>query len=99
MYLLRLVTTVTRFKAKIGCVDQLVDALRTFDNSNSVSWQILALDENELVSIHTYDTIEDRVDDIVNGLEWLDSVTPLLETYGESRTQAFSGIVLHSDKS
>jgi hypothetical protein len=28
----------------------------------------------------------------------LDSVTPLLELYGESRTQAFSGIVLHSNE-
>ena len=93
-----LVTTVTRFKAKTGCLDQLVDALRAFDNSNSISWQVLALDNNELVSIHTYDSIEERVDDIVDGLDWLDGVTPLLELYGESRTQAFSGIVLHSDK-
>ncbi len=90
-----LVTTVTRFKAKGGCEDQLVEALRSFDNSNSVSWQILSLGENEIVSIHTYDTIEERADDIVSGLEWLDSVTQLLEFYGESRTQAFSGIVLH----
>ena len=90
-----LVTTVTRFKAKEGCEDQLVEALRSFDNSNSVSWQILSLEANEIVSIHTYDTIEEWADDIVTGLDWWDSVTPLLEFYGESRTQAFSGIVLH----
>ena len=93
-----LVTTVTRFKAKKGCEDQLVEALRSFDNSNSVSWQILSLQANEIVSIHTYDTIEERADDIVTGLDWLDSITPLLEFYGESRTQAFSGIVLHSSE-
>ena len=93
-----LVTTVTRFKAKEGCEDQLVEALRSFDNSNSVSWQILSLEANEIVSIHTYDIIEERADDIVTGLGWLDSVTPLLEFYGESRTQAFSGIVLHSNE-
>jgi len=91
-----LVTTVTRFKAKEGCEDQLVEALRSFDNSNSHSWQILSLEANEIVSIHTYDTIKERADDIVKGLNWLNSVTPLLELYGESRTQAFSGIVLHS---
>lgn len=93
-----LVTTVTRFKAKEGCEDQLVEALRSFDNSNSVSWQILSLEANEIVSIHTYDTIEERADDIVTGLDWLDSVTPLLEFYGESRTQAFSGIVLYGNE-
>ena len=93
-----LVTTVTRFKAKEGCEDQLVEALRSFDNSNSVSWQILSLEANEIVSIHTYDTIEERADDIVTGLDWLDSVTPLLEFYGESRTQAFSGIVLDGNE-
>ena len=93
-----LVTTVTRFKAKEGCEDQLVEALRSFDNSNSVSWQILSLEANEIVSIHTYDTIEERADDIVTGLDWLDGITPLLEFYGESRTQAFSGIVLHSNE-
>ena len=93
-----LVTTVTRFKAKTGCVDELVDALRGFDNVNSVSWQILALEENEVVSINTYDTIEERSNDVVDGLTWLDSVTPLLELYVESRTQAFSGIVLHSNQ-
>ena len=93
-----LVTTVTRFKAKEGCEDQLVEALRSFDNSNSVSWQILSLEANEIVSIHTYDTIEERADDIVTGLDWLDSVTPLLEFYGESSTQAFSGIVLDGNE-
>ena len=93
-----LVTTVTRFKVKEGCEDQLVEALRSFDNSNSVSWQIVSLEANEIVSIHTYDTIEERADDVVVGLDWLDSVTPLLELYGDSRTQAFSGIVLHSSE-
>ena len=93
-----LVTTVTRFKAKTGCVDELVDALRGFDNVNSVSWQILALEENKVVSVNSYATVEERSDDVVDKLTWLDSVTPLLELYGESRTQAFSGIVLHSNE-
>ena len=33
-----LVTTVTRFKAKEGSEDQLLEALRSFDNFNSFSW-------------------------------------------------------------
>lgn len=60
-----LVTTATRFKAKTGYVDELVDALWSFDNKKSVSWRILAQEGNELVSINIYDTIEERSDNVV----------------------------------
>ena len=48
-----LVTTITRFKAKIGFEDQLIDALRKFDNSNSISWQILSLGDSEYAALNT----------------------------------------------
>ena len=38
-----LVTTVTKFKAKKGSENQLIEALRSFDNSSSKSWQVLSL--------------------------------------------------------
>ena len=94
-----LVTTITRFKAKIGFEDQLIDALRKFDNSNSISWQILSLGDSEYAALNTYDSIEDRSMDVVSGLDWLDSITPILELYENgSRTKAFSGIVLHQNE-
>ena len=87
--------TVTRFKVKAGCEDQLDDALSSFDNSNSVSLQTLLLVSRDIIMIHTYDTIDERADNIVAGLDWLDSVNPLLEFYGKSRAQTFLGIVPH----
>jgi hypothetical protein len=37
--------------------------------------------------------------DVVSGLDWLDDITPILELYEDgSRTQAFSGIVLHQNE-
>ena len=97
--LMTLVTTITRFKAKIRFEDQLIDALRKFDNSNSISWQILSLGDSEYAALNTYDSIEDRSMDVVSGLDWLDSITPILELYENgSRTKAFSGIVLHQNE-
>ena len=94
-----LVTTITKFKAKVGFEDQLIDALRSFDNSNSTSWQILSLGDNEYAAVNTYESIENRSMDVVSGLDWLDDITPILELYEDgSRTQAFSGIVLHQNK-
>ena len=47
-----LVTTITKFKAKLGLEDQLIDALRSFDNTNSISWQILSLGDNEYAALN-----------------------------------------------
>jgi hypothetical protein len=92
----QLVTTITKFKAKQGLESQLIEALRSFDNSSSKSWQILSLGENEYAAINTYESIESRTTDVISGLDWLDSITPLLEFYDNgSRTEAFSGIVLY----
>ena len=85
-----LVTTITKFKAKLGLEDQLIDALRSFDNTNSISWQILSLGDNEYAALNTYESIENRSMDVVSGLDWLDDITPILELYEDgSRTQAF----------
>jgi hypothetical protein len=94
-----LVTTITKFKEKDGSENQLIDALRNFDNSKSVSWQILSIGENEYAAVNTYESIEERSMDVVSGLDWLDSITQVLELYEDgSRTQAFSGIVLHQNE-
>ena len=94
-----LVTTVTKFKAKQGSENQLIEALRNFDNSSSKSWQILSVGDNEYAAINTYESIENRTEDVVLGLDWLDSITPLIELYDNgSRTEAFSGIVLHESE-
>ena len=65
------------------------------DNSNSESWQVISVGENVYAAINTYQSIEDRTEDVVAGMEWLDSISHLLEYFEDgSRTEAFSGIVL-----
>ena len=94
-----LVTTVTKFKAKQGSENQLIDELRNFDNSSSKSWQVLSLGDNEYAAINTYQSIENRTEDVLSGLDWLDSITPLIDLYENgSRTEAFSGIVLYENE-
>ena len=94
-----LVTTVTKFKAKQGSENQLIEALKSFDNSNSKSWQILSLGDNEYAAINTYESIENRTEDILSGLDWLDNISPLVDLYENgSRTEAFSGIVLYENE-
>ncbi len=94
-----LVTTVTKFKAKVGSENQLIEELRNFDNSSSQSWQVLSLGDNEYAAINTYKSIENRTEDIASGLDWLDSITSLIDLYENgSRTEAFSGIVLYENE-
>ena len=94
-----LVTTVTKFKAKKGSENQLIEALKSFDNSSSKTWQILSLGDNEYAAINTYESIETRTEDVATGLDWLDSITPLIDLYENgSRTEAFSGIVLYESE-
>ena len=40
-----------------------------------------------------YASIDAIGDDEITGLAWLDSVTHMLEYFGESRTQSYSGLV------
>ena len=97
--MVELVTTVTKFKAKQGSENQLIEALKSFDNSNSKSWQILSLGDNEYAAINTYESIENRTEDILSGLDWLDNISPLVDLYENgSRTEAFSGIVLYENE-
>ena len=94
-----LVTTVTKFKSKPGSENKLIEELRSFDNSSSKSWQVLSLGDNEYAAINTYQSIENRTEDVVSGLDWLDSITPLIDLYENgSRTEAFSGIVLYENE-
>ena len=94
-----LVTTVTKFKAKKGSENQLIEELRSFDNSSSKSWQIISVGDNEYAAINTYESIENRTEDVAAGLDWLASITPLIDLYDNgSRTEAFSGIVLYENE-
>ena len=87
------VVSVVKFKVKDGFKDPFLEALKSYDYSNAISSKVLLVDENEVVTISEYASIDAIGDDEVTGLEWLDSVTHMLEYSGESRTQSYSGLV------
>ena len=87
------VVSVVRFKIKDGFEDAFLEALKSYDYSNAISSKVLLLGENEFVTISEYASIDAIGDDEITGLEWLDSVTHMLEFFGESRTQSYSGLV------
>ena len=57
-----LLTTITKFKAKQGSENQLIEALTSFDNSSSKFWQMLSLPDNEYSAINIYDSIGNRTE-------------------------------------
>jgi len=87
------VVSVVKFKVKDGFKHPFLEALKSYDYSNAISSKVLLVGENEVVTISEYASIDAIGDDEVTGLEWLDSVTHMLEYCGESRTQSYSGLV------
>ena len=87
------VVSVVKFKVKDGFKDPFLEALKSYDYSNAISSKALLVGENEVVTISEYASIDAIGDDEITGLAWLDSVTHMLEYFGESRTQSYSGLV------
>lgn len=56
--------------------------------------RLIALEDNHYVSIMEYDDIDKTGQDEVTGLSWLDRVEHMLEFFSDSRTDAYSGIVM-----
>ena len=56
--------------------------------------RLIALEDNHYVSIMEYDDIDKTGQDEVTGLSWLDRVEHMLELFSDSRTDAYSGIVM-----
>ena len=46
------------------------------------------------MSISEYESIDAIGEDEITCLEWLDNVNHMLECFGESRTQSYSGLVI-----
>ena len=88
------VISVVKYKVKDGFENEFVEALNGYDYSKSVVAKAISIGDNEYVSISEYDSIDAIGDDEVTGLEWLDNVTHMLEYFGESRTQSYSGLVI-----
>ena len=82
------IITVVRYKLKSGFEDEFIKAINTYNYSNSIMMRLVSIGNDEYLSIMEYDEI--------SGVEWLDSIEHMLEFFGESRTDACSGLVLSS---
>ena len=88
------IVTVVKYKLKDGFEDEFIKAINDYDYSNSLSMRLVSIGNNEYLSIMEYDEIDKTGDDEIDGVNWLDTVEHMLEFYGESRTDACSGLVL-----
>jgi len=88
------IVTVVKYKLKDGYVDDFIKAINEYDYSKALSMRLISISENEFVSIMEYDEIDKTGDDEIDGVNWLDTVEHMLESYGESRTDSCSGLVL-----
>ena len=93
------VWSVVKFKIKDGCEDEFLSA-HTFEESHMShmkSFNVIKIDELEYAHIVEYDDMDATVEVQDQSLDWLESVSHLLEYYGDNRTDAFSGIKVEFD--
>ena len=82
------IMTVVKYKLKLGFEEEFIKAINAYNYSNSILMRLVSIRNGEYLSILEYDEIP--------GVEWLDSIEHMLEFFGESRTDACSGLVLSS---
>ena len=90
------IMTVVKYKLKSGFEDEFIKAINAYNYSNSIFMRLVSIGNDEYLSIMEYDEIDKTGDDEISGIEWLDSIDHMLEFFGESRTDACSGLVVAS---
>jgi hypothetical protein len=93
------VWSVVKFKIKDGCEDEFL-AAQVFEESHMKymrSFNVIKIDEHEYAHIVEYDDMNATFEVQDQSLDWLESVSHLLEYNGDSRTDAFSGIKVDFD--
>ena len=88
------VWAVIKYKPKEGCEQEFINALGRLDMSNVMLNRYIKAYNGEIIQIVQSRNIDEVLEGQVAGLEWLDSVSHLLDYYGESRTDAITGIVI-----
>ncbi len=90
------VWSIIKFKVKEEHIDEFLEVkIPKLPNENFKSGRLIKIDEREFANIIEYENMEKTLDHQDEGLEWLNSVEHLLEWYGDSRTEASSGIEIH----
>ena len=93
------VWSVVKFKIKDGFEDEFL-AAHVFEESHMKymrSFNVIKIDELEYAHIVEYDDMNATFEVQDQSLDWLESVSHLLEYNGDSRTDAFSGIKVDFD--
>ena len=88
--------TLVRYKLKSGFEDEFIKAINAYNYSNSIFMRLVSLGNDEYLTVMEYDEIDKTGDDEISGVDWLDSIEHMLEFFGDSRTDACSGLVLAS---
>ena len=88
------VWAVIKYKPKEGCEREFIESLSRLDMSKVMLNRYIKAYNGEIIQIVQSRNIDEVLEGQVAGLEWLDSVSHLLDYYGESRTDAISGIVI-----
>mgnify|MGYP001169236922 FL=1 len=88
------VWAVVKYKPKEGCEQEFINTLNRLDMSHVLLNRYVKAYNGEILQIVQSRNIDEVIGGQVAGLEWLDSVSHLLENYGESRTDAISGVTI-----
>ena len=91
------VWAVIKYMPKEGCEDEFIEALKRLDMSHVMSNRYVTAYSGEILHIVQSRGIEEIIAGQHRGLTWLDSVSHLIVYYGESRTDAITGIVISDD--
>ena len=91
------VWAVIKYMPKEGCEDEFIEALKRLDMSHVTSNRYVKAYSGEILQIVQSRSIDEIIEGQHRGLTWLDSVSHLLDYYGESRTDAITGIVISDD--
>lgn len=91
------VWAVIKYMPKEGCEDEFIQALKRLDMSHVMSNRYVKAYNGEILQIVQSRSIDEIIEGQHRGLTWLDSVSQLLDYYGESRTDAITGIVISDD--
>tara|TARA_B100000989_G_scaffold238649_1_gene185565 strand:+ start:834 stop:1121 length:288 start_codon:yes stop_codon:yes gene_type:complete len=89
------VWAVIKYKPKEGCEQEFIESLSRLNMSKAMLNRYIKAYNGEIIQIVQSRNIDEVLEGQVAGLEWLDSVSHLLDYYGESRTDAISGIVIN----
>ncbi len=90
------VWSIIKFKVKEEHIDEFLEVkIPKLPNEHFKSGRLIRIDEREFANIIEYENMEKTLGHQDEGLEWLNSVEHLLEWYGDSRTEASSGIEIH----